>query len=77
MHDGGETRSSVVQQAAVLRAIALLFPNHGPALLRHGVRERRGSDVSDTAVRKIQGTGSSVSFVVSTIRRNSSLSQNR
>ena len=39
-----------------------LFSFSGPAVLCHGVCQRRGLDVPDTAVRKVQGARRSVSL---------------
>lgn len=54
MHHGRETCFGVVHQAAIPCPTTLLLPNHGSSLLRDGVRERRGFDVSDTTVWQVQ-----------------------
>lgn len=61
LRHGREAGVSVVNQASVPRATALLFPNYGPIILCHGVCERGRSDVPDTAMRQIQRAGRSVS----------------
>ena len=56
VHHGGEARAGHEQPAAVPRPAALVLPDDGSALLRHGIRQRRRSHVPDPAVRQIQGT---------------------
>ena len=61
VHAGGKARPGPAEQAAFFGPTPFLLPDHGSALLCHGIRQRWRSHVPDTTMRQIQGTGGRVS----------------